>query len=1370
MSPARDTKALVWNAPSVTGAGDARRTVPRAAARVCAAVALLGTALAAVAVATTAVPAEAAPPGTPFVCNPSLYFQSIGSPTKLDEETYNANGGLTFTEVSAPQNNLTYNALGYNPGDNYLYASTTNLDGAQELVRIDADGVQVLQTQDALPTALIAATFDPSGDYLGVYPTGGQDQILDMDVDTGSFTETPMTLDGTAYDQSLTDWTYSYGYLWSHDNSTTDTSANDILRIDPTTGDMVAIPQSSMPNGTYGADWTFGNGNIVFSNNSSGEVYQLQVNDPTSASPSVTGVSQAQGISTNTNDGASCIGPNVDLSMSKTGPSSVPVSSSISWTLTVTDTSDVADSSGYTITDPVPAGYTDVTTNTPNTCTVTGNDVVCVEPQIDAEQSVEIVVSATSPATGGVSTNTATVIGNEDDPNPSNNSSSVTTDVGFAAVSLQKSATTDSPDVGSDDTFTLTAVNAPTSTAASGQVVVTDPLPSGLSYQSSSSTTCPTGSCIAVSGETVTWTIPNLLPGASAQLSIVVTVETSVPVTNIASFTQAFPGPGGETSGTSNSVTLSPQWADISVVKSVTVADPDVGTQDTFTLTAANSAASTAAAGVAVTDILPTGLTYASSSSAICPTGSCITDSGQTVTWTIPPLAAGASATLDIVVTVTGTTSVTNTATFIQTVPNDDGETSGSSNTVPVTPVYAEVTVTKSATTTTPNVGSIDTFTLQATDSGPDTAGQVVVTDAVPAGAEIQSAGSTVGTVHVSGQTVTWTIPSLADGDSDSLTISVLVTATTPITNTASFIQETTNSSGQTSGASNSVTLTPQFADVSVTKSVTSATPTVGSQDTFTIDATNADASSADSGTVTLVDPLPTGIDYVSSSATNTCTAACISVSGQTVTWTIDDLAPGATATLTIVVTVASSAQSTNTATFTQAVPNDVGATSGSSNSVTVTPSFAVVTVSKTVSSATPTVGAQDIFTLTAANAPASTTDSGQVTVTDPLPSNLIYVSSTASNTCPTACVIVTGQTVVWTITELAIGASATLQIVVAVASSQPATNTASFTQTNPNGSGQTTGSSNSVVVTPPYATVTLTKSASTTTPQLGSDDTFTVRASNAGPAASGKVVATDVLASGLTYESSSASLGTVSVSGQKVTWTVPNLAPAGDQSSATLQIVVLVGTTSRVTNTVSFTQQTSDATGGTSGSSNTVSLSPAYAELHLSKVVSDSSPNVGTEGTYTITVTDAGPDAAKDVVVTDHLASGIRFVSVSSSTGSASESTVDGLQVVTADVGSLAVSAQATINVVVKFTAAGTVVNTATATDSTFNRSSTGGEAAEASVSAAVIPVATVPSTNTGEPWSGWPYWLIVGLLGAGGLFMVEGARRRRRQGIGPA
>jgi uncharacterized repeat protein (TIGR01451 family) len=331
-------------------------------------------------------------------------------------------------------------------------------------------------------------------------------------------------------------------------------------------------------------------------------------------------------------------------------------------------------------------------------------------------------------------------------------------------------------------------------------------------------------------------------------------------------------------------------------------------------------------------------------------------------------------------------------------------------------------------------------------------------------------------------------------------------------------------------------------------------------------------------------------------------------------------------------------------------------------------------------------------------------------------------------------------------------------------------TNTATFTQQTPSATGGTTGSSNGVTLTPTYAVVTITKSASTTTPQLGSDDTFTVTASDAGPASSGKVVATDVLASGLTYESSSASLGTVSVSGQTVTWTVPNLGPPGDQSSATLRIVVLVGTTSGVTNKVGFTQQTPDATGGTSGSSNTVSLTPAYAELQLSKVVSDSSPGVGTEGAYTITVTDVGPDAAEDVVVTDDLPSGIEYVSMSSSTGSLSESTVDGVHVVTLDVALLAVNAQAILSIVVRFRAAGAIVNTAEATDSTFNRSSAGGEIAEASVSAAVIAAVTVPPTHTGEPWSGWPYWLLVGLLVAAGLFVVESVRRRRRQGVGPA
>lgn len=45
--------------------------------------------------------------------------------------------------------------------------------------------------------------------------------------------------------------------------------------------------------------------------------------------------------------------------------------------------------------------------------------------------------------------------------------------------------------------------------------------------------------------------------------------------------------------------------------------------------------------------------------------------------------------------------------------------------------------------------------------------------------------------------------------------------------------------------------------------------------------------------------------------------------------------------------------------------------------------------------------------------------------------------------------------------------------------------------------------------------------------------------------------------------------------------------------------------------------------------------------------------------------------------------------------------------------------------------------------------------------------PPATVPATHTGEPWSGWPYWAIVGFLGAMSFLCLEMAfQRRRRRG----
>ena len=60
----------------------------------------------------------------------------------------------------------------------------------------------------------------------------------------------------------------------------------------------------------------------------------------------------------------------------------------------------------------------------------------------------------------------------------------------------------------------------------------------------------------------------------------------------------------------------------------------------------------------------------------------------------------------------------------------------------------------------------------------------------------------------------------------------------------------------------------------------------------------------------------------------------------------------------------------------------------------------------------------------------------------------------------------------------------------------------------------------------------------------------------------------------------------------------------------------------------------------------------PQQADLALTKTVSNPTPNVGDPITFTVTLTNAGPDAATDVQVTDLLPAGLTFVSADPSQG----------------------------------------------------------------------------------------------------------------------
>lgn len=110
------------------------------------------------------------------------------------------------------------------------------------------------------------------------------------------------------------------------------------------------------------------------------------------------------------------------------------------------------------------------------------------------------------------------------------------------------------------------------------------------------------------------------------------------------------------------------------------------------------------------------------------------------------------------------------------------------------------------------------------------------------------------------------------------------------------------------------------------------------------------------------------------------------------------------------------------------------------------------------------------------------------------------------------------------------------------------------------------------------------------------------------------------------------------------------------------------------------------------------VSEAPPQADLALVKVATPVPVLLGNDLTYTIIVTNQGPNDADSVTVTDPLPSGVTFVSAIASQGSVTQIT----GTVTGNLGALASGTRATVTIVVTPGAAGQVCNSATVTGAT--------------------------------------------------------------------
>jgi uncharacterized repeat protein (TIGR01451 family) len=307
------------------------------------------------------------------------------------------------------------------------------------------------------------------------------------------------------------------------------------------------------------------------------------------------------------------------------------------------------------------------------------------------------------------------------------------------------------------------------------------------------------------------------------------------------------------------------------------------------------------------------------------------------------------------------------------------------------------------------------------------------------------------------------------------------------------------------------------------------------------------------------------------------------------------------------------------------------------------------VQLNKTTSNASPNVGQQFNYTVTATNNGPDTATG--VVVTDVIPSGLTYDSYTASQGTYNSI------TSIWNIGTLLNGANATLQLYVTPINSLAGTNvTNTANKTAQNEYDPTTPDTSNVTIHVPLADVQVIKTTNNASPNVGQQFNYIINVTNNGPDTATGVIVTDVIPSGLTYNSYTASPGTTYNS----TTGIWNIGTLTNGNTAVLNLFITPtasSANSTITNTATKTAQ--NEYDPTTPDTYKVSIFvPISADVQLNKTTSNATPNVGQKYNYTVTATNNGPDTATGVVVTDVIPSGLTYNSYTVSQGTYNSTT----------------------------------------------------------------------------------------------------------------
>lgn len=536
--------------------------------------------------------------------------------------------------------------------------------------------------------------------------------------------------------------------------------------------------------------------------------------------------------------------------------------------------------------------------------------------------------------------------------------------------------------------------------------------------------------------------------------------------------------------------------------------------------------------------------------------------------------------------------------------------------------------------------GGQGTFTLGVRNTGPVASqGLVTVSDTLPSGLTFASAGGTGWTCSGT-TTVTCTrSDALAAGSAyPPITVTVDVTNDSPATvaNTA-----TVAGGGDSPDDDNStVDSVPTVAitDLSVTKTADAVTAPVGGDVTYTLTATNNGPSRSTGSTV--VDTLPAGMSFVSASP------GCVSTpSASTVTCSIGTLASGTSTTVQVTTRPdlgTAGRTLTNRATVLAHETDPTAGNDTATSTVTVRPVDLAITSQVEGDPASLTPGTSYTWRLDVAN--LGTSPAADSVVRFSVPPGLVVTPGTLDPRC-----VLDGADVVCALGTVGAGATvAPILVGATVALGTTATSIDTNATVSTSEPEVDLGNNAARTSTPVVSAVDLGVTLAANPTSVGAGDTLTLTATvtNAGPGTPAGPVLTVRIPDGTTFVSAPAGC-TYETGTRTVTCALPpgDLQPGESLDRA---IVVTVGATPVDPLAATATVTAPNDSDPSNDVATAVVPVLAHAGLSIVKTVDRPQAAPGSAVTYTLTVVNAGPASARDVVVTDALPAGTTYAGAS--------------------------------------------------------------------------------------------------------------------------